>query len=675
MLAEWGLGRLRHNAGRFTTAIDHFEAAISLACEHGFVEDCAEIRISAAVTFQTTGDLGRALAELEQAEPFLRAHASGRLAGQRALVLLNSGRSREAVHDFDRAIAHLGRTDDRIGLARTHLNRAVAHLQLGALTAARVDLLRGHELSSAGGDHLLAAGALHNLGYLEGRRGDYPAALRAFDEARTTYMRLGSPARFLAALDVDHGAVLLEVGLAREALAAADRLVDELERARDLLQLGEARLMRTRALLLLDRYADAAEEAAVAERLLLDHDRQAWASIAAYLRVVASVRSAAEMDLAALDELAERLDSCGWRTESAEVRIIYGRLALERGDVAEGRRQLRMVSQVRRGASTNLRAQAQLARALLALADGNGRAALGAVKRGMLTVERRRASFGSSELRVASSAVGVPLVELGLRLAVQSRRPAAMLAWAERGRAAAMQVRSALPPDDPELVRDLDELRLLSLEGDQPELDERIGDVERRILHRRRLDPSDGQLSQRRASASELRAALGADALVELVAVDGTMHAVVVDHGPLRSVDLGGIERIVTSSEHLLFALRRLTLLPPGHPRLDAARASFDVAADELDALVLAPLELDAAAGLVLVPTGALHLVPWSALATTAGRPVTITPSATRWLRGARPTSGARPTRRADHRSAPRPLGGGGRADRSALRGRGHRDR
>ena len=37
----------------------------------------------------------------------------------------------------------------------------------------------------------------------------------------------------------------------------------------------------------------------------------------------------------------------------------------------------------------------------------------------------------------------------------------------------------------------------------------------------------------------------------------------------------------------------------------------------------------------MIVPIGALHAVPWSGLPTCAGRPVTVAPSATVWLRAA----------------------------------------
>lgn len=641
-MAHWGLGRLNHNAGAFDTAVRHFEVAIAHAERDGRSGTAAGVRVSAAVTFQTLGDVTRALAELDTAEPYADHDTIGRLAGQRALVLLYVGRPLDAIRDFDRAIVHLTGVGDRVALARTHLNRGVAHLQRSAMTIARKDLVRAQQLASTAGEPVVAAAALHNIGYLDGRNGDFPAALKSFEEARATYLQLGSQGRLLASLDIDHCGALLEVGLAPEALEIADRVIDELLRSGDVLQLGEARLLRARALIIMRDFEPGAVEATAAEALLRANGRESWATVAAYLGAVAASRSATLVDdelllqPRSLADLAARLDEFGWRAEAAEVRTMYGRMAIDRGDLDEARRQLLLASRASRSASVDMRAVAHAAKALIHLADGDARAALVAARRGLDAVDRRRASFGSSELRVACSAVGVPLVEIGLRVALERRSPSAVLRWAERGRAVAMALTPTSPSDDPMIAATMAELRELHQARDNaPDADARIADAERRVLRLRRLDHGDLRRHQSLQSAASLARELGGDTLLEFVESDQAVHAVVVRGGRSKLVTLCSSEAIAAAIDHLLFAIRRLSTMTGTDRRAANAVAALAHSARAVEAMLLGPLRLGRSGGLVVVPTGRLHLLPWSALPALHGREVTIAPSASRWLDGA----------------------------------------
>ncbi len=662
-VAHWGLGRVRHDAGAHDAAVEHFETALLLASQIGDAEVEAEIRTSAAVTFQTIGRLDRALAELDLAASAVRGAAAARWAGQRALVLLHLGRPVDAVAGFDRAVAELQASDDRAALARTLLNRAVAHLQRGAFASARTDLLEAHAVAGTAGEHLVAAGALHNLGHLDGRLGRTPSALAAFEQARATYLHHGGPGRLLAALDADHGEVLLAVGLAPEALEVADALVADLVRSGDVLALGPARLMRARALTILGRADEAVAEAGRAAALLAANGREAWAAMAAYVGVVAGHVAGATAPppaLSGLADLADALDRFGWRAEAAEVRIVHGRLAIERGDVESARAQLGRASRAGHGAPIDVRAQAALAAALLHVAESRPRAAQAAARRGLDLVATQRASVGSRELRAALSAVGVPLVELGTQLALAAGRPAAALRWAERGRAVAMATPLPSPPDDPEVAAALAELRELdATRADVAGAAARISRLERQILRRRRLDHGPASAADRPATAGDLGRALGGDVLVEHVASAGRLHAVVVRAGRAALAPLCRVADAERAIQHVLFSLRRLTLLEPDDGRTAAARRALAEDAADLDALLFGPLRLPAApAGLVVVPTGALHDVPWSALPTSIGRELTIAPSASAWLRRAR----SAPPPAADHDPRPdhdrRPDGG-----------------
>jgi CHAT domain-containing protein len=94
----------------------------------------------------------------------------------------------------------------------------------------------------------------------------------------------------------------------------------------------------------------------------------------------------------------------------------------------------------------------------------------------------------------------------------------------------------------------------------------------------------------------------------------------------------------------LRFALRRLAHGGGDRRGLAVAGAAAGHAAGRLDALVLGPLRAEVGdRPLVVSPTGPLHALPWAALPSCAGRPVTVVPSAGLWLRAAGPAADAAP--------------------------------
>ena len=144
---------------------------------------------------------------------------------------------------------------------------------------------------------------------------------------------------------------------------------------------------------------------------------------------------------------------------------------------------------------------------------------------------------------------------------------------------------------------------------------------------------------------SALRRSLGARTLVEFVELDGVLHAVVVTPTRSRLVHLGDTDATLAAHDHLTFALRRLSMLPAHHPGLDAAAMALDRAAVDVDDLLIAPLRVRSGE-VVIVPTGGLHRIAWSALPSLHGVAVTVAPSAAWWMaRGAGPRPPAGPDR------------------------------
>src|SRR5205823_6786647 len=107
--------------------------------------------------------------------------------------------------------------------------------------------------------------------------------------------------------------------------------------------------------------------------------------------------------------------------------------------------------------------------------------------------------------------------------------------------------------------------------------------------------------------------------------------------GRVAMRELGPRDQVHLEHEALRFGLRRLALGRGSAGSLAAVRASVAHAAGRLDQLVIGPMRgLIADRPLVVVPTGALHALPWAALPCCAGRPVVVAPSAALWLRAER---------------------------------------
>jgi CHAT domain-containing protein len=130
----------------------------------------------------------------------------------------------------------------------------------------------------------------------------------------------------------------------------------------------------------------------------------------------------------------------------------------------------------------------------------------------------------------------------------------------------------------------------------------------------------------------ELSRALGGAALVELIEVDGTLTALTLTDTRLTRDELGPVEPVTEELEWLRFALVRLA-----RRRQDAAQRATtlqgaEASAARLGDLMVAPLadRVDERP-LVIVPTGALHALPWAMLPQLRGRPIVVAPSAATW--------------------------------------------
>jgi len=144
---------------------------------------------------------------------------------------------------------------------------------------------------------------------------------------------------------------------------------------------------------------------------------------------------------------------------------------------------------------------------------------------------------------------------------------------------------------------------------------------------------------------AELSQWLGGSTLVEIVDDGGLLRAVVMKAGRAVLRRLSPAAEVHTELDHLRSSLRRLAFRHGSPASLAASEKAAAYGASRLDGLLLGPLAGDLDDGtLVVIPTGPLHAVPWSVLPSCAGRPVTVSPSATLWLK-ARASSEAQPAK------------------------------
>lgn len=635
-----GLIVMTRAQGDTSVAARHFNTAIAIAEQGGFRRRAGQARMSLAFLLFLLGDTEAALATTAAAELDLDGMDEARLVAQRALILSRIGRYEEALQDFGRALPVLTDAQDSVWEARLRLNRGWVFGYLSRWAEAETDLLRSESLNLSLGHLTSAAEARHNLGFVYALRGDMPRALGLYEEARTRYEETK---RRRADLFFDTADAFLSLNLTDDGVDAARQAVRESARRGMSADHAEARLRLAQALLLQGSFAVARHEAIEASQEFQRQRRPAWATLARLVALRGDWESG-ERSMSLLRRARRThaaLEAAGWAVAALEARLIAGRLALELGKTRVAHRELARAAAARRTGPADLRARAWHAEALLRLAGNDRRGAKAALRAGLRVLDRFQATLGATELRAHVSGHGEELAKLGLRLALQDRRASEVFSWAERWRSGALALRPARPPDDAELADELAQLRRTVAELDEAALEGRdTGPLLRRQVAlegrvRRRARSAPG--AREAVTAARLPAVhelLGDRALIEYIGLDGELHAVVLAGGRASLHHLGlrsDAERELTS---LRFALRRLAHGRGSAQSMAAAKQAIAFSADLLDAALLTPLRNRVGdRDTVLVPTGALHAMPWSVLPSLARRPMTVVPSATIWQR------------------------------------------
>jgi tetratricopeptide (TPR) repeat protein len=632
-----------------TAAEAYLRRSVRLARRHGLGPREGEARLTLAHVLVLSGRTEAGRREAARAADLLEGPAVARALAQQALISQRAGDYGDALDGYRRALAAFRRHGLDADVARLLVNRGVVHAYRGELAAARTDLEAAAAWYEANGQELAFAEARHNLGWLAALGGDVPTALRRYDEAASVFRRLGLQ-RPLGLLD--RCEALLAAGLAADAHAAAAAAVAALERGPEGTDHAEALLACARAALAAGKPAEARTTAVRAEGRFRQQGRRPWAAVAAFVALQAEVADGTTAGVDRLADLAGELEALGWGAAALDAHLLAASAALAAGRTEPAGTHLAAASAARRSPLAERRVRAWHAEALLRLRSGRRVAALRALEAGLAVLAANRAALGATELRVGVGRHGDALARLGIDLAVESGRPAAVLRWAERSRAATSV--APPPPEDPTVEQALARLRAAGWEleeatfaadGRAPRLRRERARLEAavRAAALRRSPTGDG-VPDRSAGVGDVRSALGERVLVELVISGGALHAVVADRRGTRLRTLGAVADVEREVVHLRFAVTRVALAGPGADG-ERAAAALEASAQRLAALVLGPLRDRLGDGaVVVVPTGALHGVPWGVLPPLRGRPVAVAPSATAWLRaecaGAAPPAG-----------------------------------
>ncbi|MFL6112157.1 MAG: CHAT domain-containing protein [Catenulispora sp.] len=655
-IALRALGLSWKENGNLLRAARTLRRAIAVADKCGERYRAAEARMSLVVILSDLGQTEAALAEATLAAAVLTGADSARLDVNLGLVLIRIGRTGEALAAFDRGQPVLRAAGDARWETLLLNCRAVLHLYAGRYREAATNLLRGEQLSRRAGYRLLNAMIQLNLGYLARMTGNLPEALDRLDSAAELYAAHGKRGTNLYA---DRADMLLAAGLATEARTTVTESIAEQEDSGFRYNLAESHLMHARTALADGDPAAAAAAARTARGMFGRQRRAAWADLARHTEVSARFATG-ERTPALLREaagLGDRLAAAKWPVAPHEARLLAGRIAADLGRHEQARELFAQVARHRHRGVAEIRALAWHAQALHALSAGRPSAAEQALRAGLRVHAENNAVLGATDLRAHAAARGEELATLGLRLALERGDARAVLRWAETWRAASLRRRPVRPPDDEQLAADLAQLRrvvadLAAIESPATRGSAR-SEVSRLNAERLRLEAAvrDRSRYARGAYAPEppfapaaLAEALGERVLVEFVRLEDDLHAVTVRDGVVRRHRLGSYVAVLRQLDAVRFTMNRMSRRfgPPAIQK--AAVDAYDHSRAVLDGLLFGPVRraMDGGPGggaerpLVIVPTGSLHALPWTALPTCAGRAVSVTPSARLWKAAAR---------------------------------------
>ncbi|MCH0564614.1 MULTISPECIES: CHAT domain-containing protein [unclassified Streptomyces] len=646
-VAHQVIGIWQRDWGDMRLALRHLRRARDLAARADCAEREGDVLGTLGVALVHAGRTRQGLAAFERGVVRTTGHTRARVLYRRAYAWWVLGHHREALEDVRRAIPVLRQENDVIWTARALTLRATVHLAVGAVDRADADFTAAEALWDTTGQEHDKADAVESRGLAAFRSGDVPVALRLLDEAEQRYARLGTPTFML---NIRRCEVLIAAGLAPEALAEADAAIKVLDGiGGQSTRKAELLLTAARAARLAGDPHTAIARAAVAVRLFAAQRRSWWETHAQLVLIEARHAAGRGSGRLVADAaaVAGKLASSGAPAAPA-ASLLAGRIALSLGWTADAERHLAHAARSRRSGPPLARLTGWAAQALRAQAAGSGRGVLQACRHGLDVLDDHRMTLGASELRARATEQGAELAALAQRASLAHGGPRRLLEWSERWRATALSAPPTRPPDDQRLLGELTAFREIAARADQaraegrpvPALEREQRRLEREIrsrtLHLRGEVPGGGD----RFDPARLLARLGATRLVDLAVVDGRVHVLLCGQGRVRRFTAGSVAEAEAEAEHVQAGLRRLA-----HPGAEARLPVMEAAGRRLEELLLGGAAAHLGGGpVVVVPPGRLHRVPWALLPSLRERVVSVSPSASSWLRaqGTEPPRGGR---------------------------------
>ncbi|WP_091295285.1 CHAT domain-containing protein [Amycolatopsis xylanica] len=619
------------------------------------------IRLLISLTYfsRDVSGIEAAQAELEKVWPLiaqvddarLRAELSGSVHHNQALILLAVGRNDEGIGYLDKSIElqreGLATADDPVVALDRYLkslfSRGVARTRAGDVRGAREDLTHAISLAEEHGALGQAADSRRQLGTLELRIGDVPAALRCYAESEQFYAERGVAIPFF--LRVGQAEALLTAGLADEAGAYFDDVLPAMREQRGFTpDLSFVELMRATAALLNDELELARQMAASARKGMVRWGCQTCAADAAIIGLRADLREALRSG-----EVSPSLTARALRIaksmparladRAASARMLAARLEIRRGNLRRAAELLRRIPRPGEVTPIDYRMLRRLCRAELAAGQGDRAKAFTEIRAGLGELDRVRDRMGGLELVSGTALHGRELAGLAMKLVLDGGTARRVFDWLERTRAQTHRYEPIAGADDPEVAERIAEMRGLDQAIHQaqhlghPTSALRAKYAERlRESHRLGWDAGRWGKPRPVATVNQVAEALGDRALVSFAVSDDAVVAVVVADGAVRLVRLGSAK---SAGEHARRLNVDLNALAPDHlpPMLvEAVMGSARRQAELLDAQLIRPLTMLGHRDLVIVPTGALYAVPWGVLPSLQSRPAVVAPSATAWL-------------------------------------------
>lgn len=658
--ALWQASRTASDQGRWSTGLKLARRALrEVDREPGSTPALrARILIALAYDYSELGDAQRARTLLDEASGYPEVLPAVRVA--RGLTLVRTGRPDAALVDLDAAVAQLRAADSTEGredLAGALLNRGLLHMVAGRLVEAAADTEAAGTLARRIDRDDITFMAEHNLGFVRYLAGDLPAALAAMDSAAAAWPGAADD----GVAQLDRAKVLLDAGLTDAAAEQLGRAVRFFRVHRATADLVDAYYVQAQLELLLGNAAAATVSARAAEQTARRRGNRSAEITARSLRLQAARISrqqvapgavpsrrvaAARRDAAAAAAVSMDADAAGLTQEARSAALLQAEALLDAGDV-EAAGVVAAAARRRPGtARLATRMQSRYVDARLALALGRRSAGLAHIRRGLDELSEFRATFGSQDLQATSAVHGRELARLGLRTAVETGSPAAILQWLERARGVSTRLPAVRPPADPDFARDLgafrasyEQARQTVLAGRRDAaLEVRLREARRRLQATAWAVSGSGRVRQPPTLAAVqqwLRADQARPAVVAYLRGDGALHALVITAQHASFHRLGPTDGL---SEQVQRLSADLDLLAAHHIPIsvqEVAQRSMAAGLAAIAAAVLTPIQPLVGTGpLLIAGAGLLTTVPWGMLPPLHGRPVSVTASVTAALAG-----------------------------------------